>query len=509
MRLGAPLAMLALLATAPQAHARSLAGTPVIVRTPAGTVQGRGRDGVEAFVGIAYVSPPVGALRWRAPEPMPKWPGVRDAGAFGADCPQVRLPYDATPSGQPMSEDCLTLDVWRPAGARALPVMVWIHGGGFVMGSNASPVLDGAALARRGVVLVSFNYRLGRFGFFAHPALSAEMGARPVANFALLDMIAALSWVKANISAFGGDPARVTIFGESAGGAAVDFLLASPKAAALFTQAIVESGANRLAYARLSADRPGQISAERAGVAFAAAAGLRDPDLAALRALPAAAVQGGLSLFDMQPGRFTGPILDGVTALADPVDRFAAGRTPRVPYMVGTNGAELSQEPFVPILMASIEPQVAGSLADLKKVYGEPLSPALIDDFLFTEPARGFARFTAARGAPTFLYVFDYVAEADRGRRSGAEHASEIAFLFGNLPTTATKADWAMARMMGDYWTNFAKTGDPNGPGLPPWPRFGVGDPLLLFGDDGVAATTRFRAARLDAVERAYAARPR
>ena len=169
-----------------------------------------------------------------------------------------------------------------PGGAKALPVMVWIHGGGFVMGSSASPVLDGAALARRGVVLVSFNYRLGRLGFFAHPALTAEAGGRPSADCALLDMIAALGWVKANIGALGGDPAKVTIFGESAGGAAVDLLLASPAARGLFTKAIVQSGANRIAYARLSADRPGQISAEKAGVAFAASAGLRDPGAAQL-----------------------------------------------------------------------------------------------------------------------------------------------------------------------------------------------------------------------------------
>ena len=509
MRLIVALAALALLALAPQAHARSLAGTPVIARTPAGALAGRAQDGVEAFVGIPYVLPPVGALRWRGPAPMPKWSGVRDTSAFGADCPQVRLPFDATPSAQPTSEDCLTINVWRPAGARARPVMVWIHGGGFVMGSSASPVLDGAAFARRGVVLVSFNYRLGRFGFFAHPALSAELGPRPVANFALLDMIAALTWVKANIAALGGDPARVTIFGESAGGAAVDLLLASPRAEGLFAKAIVESGATRLPYARLTADRPGQVSAEKAGVAFATAAGLRDPDAAALRALPASAVQGNLSLFDLQPGRFSGPVIDGVTALADPVDRFAAGKTPRVPYMVGTNGAELSLEPFAPILMASIAPLFAGSVADLGKVYGQPLAPALIDDFLFAEPARGFARFMAARRAPTFLYVFDYVAEADRARRAGAEHASEIAFLFGNLSPTATAADRTTSRMMGDYWTNFAKIGDPNGPGLPPWPRFSAGDPLLLFSDAGPAATTRFRAARLDAVERTYAARSR
>jgi para-nitrobenzyl esterase len=388
--------------------------------------------------------------------------------------------------------------------------MVWIHGGGFVMGSSASPVLDGALLAKRGVILVSFNYRLGRFGFFAHPALVAEAGARPSVNFAVLDMIAALRWVKANIGAFGGDPAKVTIFGESAGGAAVDVLMAAPPARGLFARAIVESGANRLNYAQLSSDRPSQISAEKVGLAFAAYAGLRDADAAALRALPTDVVQGGLSLFDAQTDRFTAPVIDGVTIVGDPIDRFVAGAVQGIPFMVGVNGAELSQEPFAPVIMAAIKAQLKpDSLADLEKVYGAPPAPALIDHFLFTEPARAFARIVSARGAPSYLYVFDYVAEADRARRHGAEHASEIAYVFGNLPTSASAADRRTARMMGDYWTNFAKTGDPNGAGLSPWPRFGHGDPALLIANSGPAAVSGYEAGRLDAVERAYAARSR
>lgn len=504
------LVVLALLTAPLPAAARSLEGAPVVARAPAGSLEGRAQGGVEAFAGIPYARPPVGPLRWRAPKPAPAWRGVRDASAFGDDCPQQRLAFDATPSTQRASENCLTLNLWRPAGARALPVMVWIHGGGFVMGSSASPVLDGTALARRGVVLVSFNYRLGRLGFFAHPALTAEAGGRPSPDFALLDMIAALGWVRANIGALGGDPGRVTIFGESAGGAAVDLLLASPAARGLFTQAIVQSGANRSAYARLSADRSGQISAEKAGVAFAASAGLRDPNPAQLRALGADAVQGGLSLMDMQYDKFSGPVIDGRVVPADPVERFAARAVPVMPFMVGSNGAELSLEPFAPIIMEAIRKQLdAKSLAELKRAYGDPLAPALIDDYLFTEAARGYARLMAAAGAPAWRYVFDYVAEADRGRRAGAAHASEIAFLFGSLPASATAADKATSRLMGDYWANFAKAGDPNGPGLPPWPRQAPGDPLLFFGPEGVSVERGRGAARLDAVERAAAARPR
>jgi len=485
---------LALLAMTGQAGARSIAGAAVVVDAPAGALEGRASQGVEAFVGIPYAAPPIGPLRWRAPRPAARWTGVRPAAAFGDDCPQQRLAGDATPSDQPMSENCLVLNVWRPAAGKALPVMVWIHGGGFVMGSSASPVLDGAALARRGVVIVSFNYRLGRFGFFAHPALAPEEAG---GNFALLDMIAALRWVRANAAAFGGDPDNVTLFGESAGGAAVDVLMVSPLAKGLFAKAIVQSGASRLAYAR----RP---AAEAAGIAFTAAARLDHPDAAQLRALPASVVQGGLSLTDMQYGRFTAPMVDGEVLPDDPARRLAAGAVPALPYMVGSNGAELSQEVFTPLMMQAISAQLGPpALAALKRVYGDPPAPALIDDYLFTEAARFYARRMAATGAPAWRYVFDYVPEAERSRRTGAQHASELAFLFGNLPASAAPADLATARLMGDYWTQFAKTGDPNGPGLPVWPRQAAGDPLLVFGDDGARVERGRNGERLDAIERA------
>jgi para-nitrobenzyl esterase len=208
----------------------------------------------------------------------------------------------------------------------------------------------------------------------------------------------------------------------------------------------------------------------------------------------------------MQYDRFTAPVIDGATALADPVERFAAGAVPAVPFIVGSNGAELSQEVFAPQLMGAIRAQLGqASLADLKRVYGDPPAPALIDDYLFTEAARGYARLMAARGAPAWRYVFDHVAEAERGRRTGAAHASELAFLFGNLPASATPADRATARLMGDYWTDFAKTGDPNGRGLPRWPRQAAGDPLLLFRDTGAVVERARDADRLDAIERAAA----
>lgn len=502
------LALAALMLMTAPLHARAIEGRPVAVATPAGTLEGRAKDGVEAFVGIPYAAPPVGPLRWRPPAPAPRWKGVRVAAEFGNDCPQVRFAGDATPSTQPMGEDCLTLNLWRPAGAKNLPVMVWIHGGGFVAGSSTSPVLDGAALAKRGVLLVSFNYRLGRFGFFAHPALTKEAGGKPHANFAFLDMIAALEWVKANATAFGGDPANVTIFGESAGGAAVAFLVASPLAKGLFDKAIVMSGAGRQRYARIDTDRPGRTSAHMAGVGFAAKAGLVQPDQAALRALSADVVQGGLAIWDLQGELFTGPVIDGLSVVADPVERFAKGAVPKIPFIIGSTSAELSEQPYAPVMMDLIRAQTSiAGMAALERAYGDPPALALIDDYFFTESARGYARMMAAHRAPTWRYVFDHVAEADRATRKGAAHASELAYLFGNLPTGAGPSDREAARLLGDYWTNFAKAGDPNGAALPAWPRYGADDPLLLFGAAGAAVETDRGPARLDAVERAMAER--
>jgi len=499
--------MAAMLVSQP-APGRSLDGAPVVVVAPAGTLEGRTKNGVEGFAGIPYAAAPLGDLRWRAPRPAPRWAGARAASDFGNDCLQIRFDGDATPSTQPMSEDCLFLNLWRPARGRKLPVMVYIHGGAFVAGSAASPVIDGARLAGRGVVMVNFNYRLGRFGFFAHPAMTAEAGGAPDVNFAFLDMIAALKWVRDNVASFGGDPGNVTVFGESAGGAAVAFLMASPMAKGLFHKAIVQSGAGRQPYARLDLDRPGRISAQMAGFGFASGAGLASPDAAALRALPADAVQGQLAFWDLQPLKFTGPVIDGRTVIDDPDLRFAAGEAPRTPFMIGSTGAELSEEPFAPVMMDLIRAQAsAGDMAILTAAYGDPPDRALIDHYFFTEGARGFARMMRGHGAPTWLYMFDHVAEALRTKRKGAGHASELAYLFGNLPADAGPGDRDVARLMGSYWTNFARTGNPNGAGLPDWPRFGDGDPLLLVRDGTAGAARDHDTARLDAVERAMAAR--
>src|SRR5262245_13620443 len=264
-RVAAAAGFLALCATV------TLAAAPV--KAESGLVAGVVADGVKSWKGVPFAAPPTGDLRWRAPRPAAAWSGVREAKAYANDCMQLPFPSDAAPLGTPPAEDCLYLNVWAPEkpAAPKLPVMVWIYGGGFVNGGSSPAVYDGSQFAKQGIVLVSFNYRLGRFGFFAHPALSAEHPGEPLGNYAFMDQIAALQWVQKNISAFGGNPKDVTVFGESAGGMSAHALLTSPTAKGLFHKAIIESGGGRglLSMRKLHEDQPNQPSAETVGVAFA------------------------------------------------------------------------------------------------------------------------------------------------------------------------------------------------------------------------------------------------
>ena len=452
-----------------------------IVETEAGRIRGEHSDGMFVFRGVPYAAPPEGALRWRAPDPVKPWQGERDATQFSADCMQNRMSGDLGVSAQAVSEDCLYLNVWsaRPSSEALMPVMVWIHGGGFVGGSGAAKIMDGAALARRGVVLVTFNYRLGRFGFFAHPALTAEAGDGATANWGLLDQIAALQWVKHNIAAFGGDPGNVTIFGESAGGESVNRLMSSPKAAGLFHKAIAASGGGRDAWPTLAV-------AEAKGEAFAAKAGALS-DAASLRAIPASEVMGGITLMAKDDARYSGPVTDGklVTDRADTL--FKQGRAAAVPYIVGANSDELAMIPAGMRKMANgmmtapIKPHIDAVLA----AYGAPevMERRVAGDVTFVEPARAMAVRHAAAGARTFLYSFGYVAESARSPDAGAGHATDVPYQFDTLAAAIslpTAQDEAAADLVASYWTNFAKTGDPNGPGLPHWPAVNLSAPMML-----------------------------
>jgi len=485
-----------------------------------GILEGAHEDTIAVFKDIPYAAAPVGALRWRAPQPAPGWQGKRDASAFGPVCPQNEHITIFTPK-LPQSEDCLSLNVWTPdakAGAK-LPVMVWIYGGGFVNGGSSPSVYDGSQFAKRGVVFVSFNYRLGRFGFFGHPALTKESPDGPLGNYGYMDQIAALKWVERNIAAFGGDPHNVTIFGESAGGGSVLTLLTSPMAKGLFHKAVVESGGGRdllMGQRYLSKAGPdGTPSAESVGVAFAKANGIEGTDaaaLAALRKLPAEAVVAGLNMATMGTPTYGGPMIDGRVVVESPAKAYANGRGAKVPVMIGANSADIGfprgrtiDEILAPFgadrdkARAAYDP--SGSAQPIQ------LGIAIAADQMMVEPARYFAGVIAGLGQPAYEYRFSYVAESMRKQWPGAPHATEIPFVFDTVAARYTKdladADRAIARAANEYWVNFAKTGNPNGKGLPNWPAYSPKtDELMDFSLAGPVAKPDPWKARLELIER-------
>lgn len=474
-----------------------------------GVLVGRTGGVVSSFRGIPYARAPVGALRWRPPQAAGSWPGERDAGQVGAVCVQPPSGGDPGVGPLPMSEDCLTLNVWTPtARTGPFPVMVWIHGGGFNNGSGTAALYDGANLAKRGVVVVTINYRLGRLGFFDHPALAAERAAgEPGGNYGLMDMVRALRWVQDNAAAFGGDAGNVTLFGESAGGAAVTRLMISPEARGLFHRAVVQSGLGRDTGVPL--DRPSAIggpSLQDRGAAFARAVGARTAD--ELRALPAEA------LLTPAPNFYGGDtlVIDGALVTGDVEAAFAAGREAPVPLIIGTNSAE-----FWWIRPSEISPYGAIDDAltsqervDLYAAYGgeDGYRAHVVSDLAFNEPARHLARLHARNGHPTWLYRFDVVPVSNPEPSGGATHASERPYVFDTLHTVERpmgERDARAATAMADYWTTFATRGNPNGPGRPDWPEFGAApDRLLEFTNAGPVAKPIPFAERLDLIEAHY-----
>ena len=483
------------------ALASSRAAAAVDVTIAQGPLSGGREDGIAYFKDIPYAAPPVGRLRWRPPGPAPHWELTRPARAFGPVCPQNRRPSLFNPK-LPQSEDCLSLNVWTPDAKAKLPVMVWIHGGGFIEGSSALPIYDGTELAQHGVVVVSLNYRLGVLGFFHHPALDSEAGFGS-ADFGLLDQIAALEWVRDNIASFGGDPAKVTIFGESAGGISVNDLVASPLARGLFIRAISESGLGLLAV-RSAAD------AQKAATAFAAAAGIDGGDAKALDKLRGLSVseilrrEGG-----MNAETAVQPYVDGKVIPQDVSVAFAKGDVAKVDYLAGSNsneatlasaiGTDLSKGPakFGPLL-----PKVRAIYDASGPISEEQFERELFDDALFASGAHGLAVFEAKMGANAYVYRFDYLADTYRGKRPGVGHGGEIPYVFGLkglgiMGDVATANDRKMIALVQSYWTNFAKTGNPNAADLPPWPKLSPGDGETLVFDDTTKAVDHFRAGQL------------
>jgi len=451
---------------------------PPRVRIDTGTLDGLDTAGVSVFRGIPYAAPPVGNLRWKPPQPAAKWSGVRDASKLGHNCIQHQPYDDIDPFKAGVSEDCLYLNVWtksipRPSAPAARPVLVWIHGGGFWAGFGGEERHNGVPLAQKGAVVVTINYRLGPLGFLAHPALAAESPHHAAGNYGLLDQIAALQWVKRNIANFGGDPSRVTIFGESAGGMSVGSLIASPLAKGLFQHAILESGTGLVGVAP-------REHARTVAMRFADTLGVRGDGADAakrLRAISADSLLAASLRIGPQYSPQFFPAVDG-WVLPLPVDSaIANGKANIVPVIAGTNRDE--------------------------------------GDEWMGAPTRTFARLMSARGAPTYLYIFSRVGDDSANRARGAYHSAEITFVFGRphpiLAGAGTTAyDPTVADAMSDYWVAFATSGDPNGPPTagkwPRWPRYdGSTDALLEIGPEIAARTMVKRAVydSLDAVSRA------
>jgi para-nitrobenzyl esterase len=464
-------------------------GDVSLVTTDKGPVKGVIVGETRAFLGIPYAAPPTGVLRWKPPQPAAAWTAPLDASKVGPACsqPDSNNPTQLAPGS---SEDCLTLNVWAPKSlpAKAAPVMVWIHGGGFVTGSGSDPAYDGQALSEAtGSVIVSLNYRLGPFGYLAHTALVAESPSHPSSGmYGFEDQRAALAWVKANIALFGGDPANVTAFGESAGGISISLHLVSPASAGLFKRVIIESGPYS---PETSTTRP---KAEAQGVKLAAALGCTDPAtiLACLRAKKTAEVLLALKIAAGTPpaeGVNWFPSIDGVDVPDDPQKLFAAGQFTKVDTLIGTNknegsvfllGAKLTTDAEYLQILEAVKPGHGAAIAAQypSATYGSPkaaLAEALGDN-TFVCATRRMMRAIAKGGAPTYVYQFTHVLVTPLGPELGAFHGSEIPFIFGNpfYATKLTDQEKPLSKTMIGYWSRLAASGDPNGGGAFPWPKY-------------------------------------
>jgi para-nitrobenzyl esterase len=494
------------------------------VRTESGLVSGTGSD-IVSFRGIPFAAPPTGELRWRPPAPAQPWQGIRQASEYGPACPQNGVMIKVGPQ----SEDCLTLNIWTPAktSKNRLPVMVSIHGGGFYMGSGSLPLYGGEELARQGVVVVTFNYRLGIFGFLAHPELSRESPHHSSGNYALLDQIAALKWVRRNIAGFGGDPKNVTIFGESAGGSSVCLLMVSPLARGLFQRAISQSAA--WIYDPMTHLRErwyGRTPEEECGAKLG--------DIATLRAKPFEEV---LKLVTVMPsilmddGRAIGAAVDGWVIPDDPGVLYDSGRINKAAFLAGTNADEgalftmskpiKTQAQLKDYMQKWYSPDVAAVYPAASDAEAPAVVARLVTDALFLHGTHSAVR-AVARRQPSYWYHFTRVNGVCRLLHAGATHGMEVNYTFNHLDKTMLDAtalapmvkkrtdlydakDQALAKTMSAIWVQFAKTGNPNGPGLPVWPRYQAAkDEYLEFGDT-VEVKSHLRAAQLEALSKYFA----
>jgi len=467
----------------------AVAQQPAPVKVAEGMIQGIIEDGLTVYKGIPFAAPPVGDLRWKAPQPAAKWEGVKQTTKFAPGPIQGGNP----PSGK--SEDCLYLNVWSPAKSAGdkIPVLVWIYGGGFGAGATSEATYSGEKLAKKGVVLVSIAYRVGQLGFFAHPELSAENPNHVSGNYGLLDMIAGLQWIQKNIAALGGDPKKVTIFGESAGGIAVSMLCASPLAKGLFQGAISESGGS-FGPSRQTTTYPGENMkrlkyAEKDGETYLKSAGVTS--IAELRKIEADKLPASRGL------GMSWPIVDGYVIPDDQHKLYEAGKYNDVAVLIGYNsdeGASFSPPKTPEDYINGVKTRYGKFADDLIKAYpaGTTTVPKtardLARDAAFGWQTWAWARIQAKTGkSKVFYYYFDQHPDYPEGSPragSGSPHGQEVAYVFEHLNASnpqTTKTDLDLSDAMGTYWTNFAKFGDPNGPGVPKWPTFSDSNPEVMY----------------------------
>ena len=473
----------------------TLAQEMTTVDAPAGSLQGVEVDGIPTFKGIPYALPPVGGRRWQPPLPVPHWTGQRDARAFGPACiqPDAKAVSVYTEDPMPQSEDCLSLNVWAPHHAQKAPVLFWIHGGALVNGSSRESMYDGATLAKRGVIVVSINYRLGVLGWMAHPELSAESPDHISGNYGLMDQIAALHWVRDNITAFGGDPANVTIAGESAGALSVLYLLESPAAHGLFAKAVSESG-YMISMPELKRAAFGAPSGEAAGQMLGMA--LQAPDLASLRGMDAKTLTNAAARMFAPWGLVDGKLLPQQMTTA-----FDKGEIAHVPLLAGFNQGEIrtlrALAPKPPTTAAEYEAGIRARYGDLSDAflklypatnYAESIL-ATTRDGLYGWTAERAARLNTAHGLSVYLYLFDHGYPAADSAGLHAFHASEIPFVFGTATMTpphwpqipATFEQHALSAAMTEYWASFARDGVPHAAGAPAWPAYGTARNFMHF----------------------------
>ncbi len=489
------------------------------VKTANGVIEGTEHDGIRSFKGIPFAAPPVGDLRWQPPQPPQNWSGVRKTDKFGPRAMQLPVFGDMNFRSDGMSEDCLYLNVWTPVapGKSKLPVLVYFYGGGFIAGDGSEPRYDGESMARKGLVTVTVNYRLGLFGFFAHPDLTKESREHASGNYGLLDQHAALEWVHKNIAAFGGDPKRVTIAGESAGSSSVSAQMASPLSKNLFAGAIGESGSIIGLFPPTSL-----AEAETNGVKLAAKLGVgATPTLAELRKIPA---QELMQAADKAGGRRFGPIVDGYFLPVSPLQIFEAGRQMHVPLLAGVNSEESgfsavlgSNQPTVKNYRAALNRLYPGKADMIFKLYPatnenevKDMAQALASDRFISYSTWRWADLATWTGKhPTYYYLYAHPRPAMRSEMGnavpglaggvitnappadhpqppahGAAHSAEIEYALGNLDSNQvfawTSEDHQISQVMQSYFANFVKSGDPNGPGLPAWPELARDERLII-----------------------------